>query len=87
MSFPTKNGSSSIVIVRTSCCSKLKICGVFIFLLIPFFDIILNRKRGENSMEEFNMDVDALFKQTVFKTVNKEFKIDFQNDESFSNRN
>lgn len=34
-------------------------------------------------MEEFNMDVDALFKQTVFKTVNKEFKIDFQNDESF----
>ncbi len=29
------------------------------------------------------MDVDALFKQTVFKTVNKEFKIDFQNDESF----
>ncbi|KWZ21103.1 hypothetical protein AS264_14545 [Enterococcus faecium] len=34
-------------------------------------------------MEQFNMDVDALFKQTVFKTVNKEFKIDFQNDESF----
>lgn len=34
-------------------------------------------------MEKFDMDVDDLFKQTVFKTVNKDFKIDFKNTESF----
>ncbi|MGX7701081.1 hypothetical protein [Enterococcus mundtii] len=34
-------------------------------------------------MEEFNINVDDLFKQTVFKTVNKEFKIDLKNDQSF----
>ncbi len=37
-------------------------------------------------MEEFNMDVDALFKQTVVPSgllIKELFKIDFQNDESF----
>ncbi len=34
-------------------------------------------------MEKFDMDVDDLFKQTVFKTVNKDFKIDFKNAVSF----
>lgn len=34
-------------------------------------------------METINMDVDELFKQTVFKTVNKDFEIDFKNGESF----
>ena len=34
-------------------------------------------------MEKFDMDVDDLFKQTVFKIVNKDFKIEFKNDKSF----
>ena len=33
--------------------------------------------------DQINLDVDDLFKQTVFKLVNKNFEIDFPNEQTF----